>query len=132
VLVWCVPAALVHRVESPGQGTTFKIGLKLPVSGVICKMAKISVTIPQNHCPSGEKLFTAKWTIQEAKDGRNTKGTGPAPPLPIWRTLVFPHNFKEFTDRCESCSGCHTSPSSAGAVDHVTDVFVARPDGSSS
>jgi hypothetical protein len=74
----------------------------------------------------GEKLFTAKWTIQEGQGRPNAKGTGPAPPLSNpSETLVFPRNFNRISGLdANSCSGCHNEPLVGGGGDHVTDVFV--------
>ena len=72
----------------------------------------------------GEKLFNAKFTIQEGAGRPMTKGTGnpisdPSSPL------IFPRNFDRLSSpEANSCAGCHNAPVSGGGGDRVTEVFV--------
>jgi len=74
----------------------------------------------------GEKLFTARWTVQEGAGRPLSKGTANGPRLSDpSRPLVFPFNFNRFSGPdANSCSGCHNLPSTGGGGDRVTDVFV--------
>lgn len=81
------------------------------------------LTIPQ-LVTFGEKLFTAKWTIQEGAGRPLTKGTG-APLSDLSDPLIFPRNFNRFSGPdSNSCSGCHNEPFVGGGGDRITSVFV--------
>jgi hypothetical protein len=72
----------------------------------------------------GDKLFEAKWTIQEGAGRPLTKGTG-APLSDPSNPLVFPRNFNRVSGPdSNSCSGCHNEPFAGGGGDKVTAVFV--------
>lgn len=72
----------------------------------------------------GEKLFTAKFTIEEGAGRPLTKGTG-APLSDPSDPLVFPRNFNRLSGpEANSCSGCHNEPYVGGGGDRVTEVFV--------
>jgi hypothetical protein len=72
----------------------------------------------------GEKLFTAKFTIEEGAGRPLTKGTG-APLSDPNSRLVFPRNFDRLSSPdSNSCVGCHNSPAQDGGGDRVTEVFV--------
>jgi hypothetical protein len=83
------------------------------------------ITIPQ-LIAFGEKLFTAKWTIQEGQGRPNTKGNAPGPRLSDpSEPLVFPRNFNRISrPDSNSCSGCHNEPFVGGGGDRTTEVFV--------
>src|SRR6202790_1673603 len=102
-----------------------QIGREVAVPRHLQDGEEYQITIPQ-LVAFGEKLFTAKWTIQEGQGRPNTKGTGPAPPLSNpSEPLVFPRNFNRISGPdANSCSGCHNEPVIGGGGDHVTDVFV--------
>jgi hypothetical protein len=102
-----------------------QIGREVAISRHLQDGEEYQITIPQ-LVAFGEKLFTAKWTIQEGQGRPNTKGTGPAPPLSNpSEPLVFPRNFNRISGPdANSCSGCHNEPVIGGGGDHVTDVFV--------
>jgi len=102
-----------------------QIGREVAVPRHLQDGEEYQITIPQ-LVAFGEKLFTAKWTIQEGQGRPNTKGTGPAPPLSDpSEPLVFPRNFNRISGPdANSCSGCHNEPFIGGGGDHVTDVFV--------
>jgi cytochrome c peroxidase len=72
----------------------------------------------------GEKLFTARWTIQEGAGRPMSKGTG-APLSDPSDPLLFPRNFNRISgpDR-NACSGCHNLPRVGGGGDIVANVFV--------
>jgi len=81
------------------------------------------LTIPQ-LVTFGEKLFTAKWTIQEGAGRPLTKGTG-APLSDPSDPLIFPRNFNRISGPdSNSCSGCHNEPFVGGGGDRITSVFV--------
>ncbi len=62
----------------------------------------------------GEKLFTARWTIQEGAGRPLTKGTG-VPLSDPSDPLVFPRNFKRLSGLdTNACSGCHNLPQVGG------------------
>jgi Di-haem oxidoreductase, putative peroxidase len=75
----------------------------------------------------GQKLFEAKWTIQEGEGRPLSKGTGSSTPTLSDPTnpLVFPRNFNRISGPdSNSCSGCHNEPYVGGGGDRVTEVFV--------
>lgn len=74
----------------------------------------------------GEKLFAAKWTIQEGQGRPAVKGTanGPALSDPS-QPLIFPRNFNRISGPdSNSCKGCHNDPTEGGGGDRATLVFV--------
>jgi len=72
----------------------------------------------------GQKLFEAKWTIQEGAGRPLSKGTGAALSDPS-NPLKFPRNFNRISGPdSNSCSGCHNEPFVGGGGDRVTEVFV--------
>jgi Di-haem oxidoreductase, putative peroxidase len=72
----------------------------------------------------GEKLFTARFTIQDGLGRPLTKGTG-APLADPSSPLVFPRNFNRISSPdSQGCSACHNLPRPGGGGDRVTDVFV--------
>jgi hypothetical protein len=74
----------------------------------------------------GEKLFSAKWTIQEGAGRPDVKGTANGPRLSDpSQTLVFPRNFNRISGPdSNSCKGCHNDPVQGGGGDRATLVFV--------
>src|SRR5882762_8104331 len=74
----------------------------------------------------GEKLFTARWTVQEGAGRPLSKGAASGAKLSDPSTpLVFPFNFNRLSGPdANSCSGCHNLPSTGGGGDRVTNVFV--------
>src|SRR6267378_1175131 len=123
---WCVPALVCFfAVTSWAQSDGSHIGKEVAILRHLQDGEEYQLTIPQ-LVAFGEKLFTAKWTIQEGQGRPNTKGTGPAPPLSSpSEPLVFPRNFNRISGPdSNSCSGCHNEPVIGGGGDHVTDVFV--------
>lgn len=74
----------------------------------------------------GEKLFSAKWTIQEGAGRPDVKGAANGPRLSDpSQTLVFPHNFNRISGPdSNSCKGCHNDPVEGGGGDRATLVFV--------
>jgi hypothetical protein len=68
----------------------------------------------------GEKLFTAKFTIQEGAGRPLSKGTG-SPLSDPSSPLVFPRNFDRLSGPdSNSCAGCHNAPAPGGGGDHLT------------
>jgi hypothetical protein len=102
-----------------------QIGKEVAVPHHLQDGEEYQVTIPQ-LIAFGEKLFAAKWTIQEGQGRPNTKGAGPAPPLSNpSEPLVFPRNFNRVSGPdANSCSGCHNEPVIGGGGDRATEVFV--------
>ncbi len=74
----------------------------------------------------GEKLFTAKWTIQEGQGRPDVKGTANGPRLSDPSDpLVFPRNFNRIPGPdSNSCAGCHNEPFVGSGGDRATEVFV--------
>jgi hypothetical protein len=74
----------------------------------------------------GEKLFSAKWTIQEGEGRPNVKGTATGQLLSdASQSLVFPRNFNRVSGPdSNSCRGCHNDPFEGGGGDRATLVFV--------
>jgi di-heme oxidoreductase (putative peroxidase) len=102
-----------------------QIGREVAIPRHLQDGEEYQITIPQ-LISFGEKLFTAKWTIQEGQGRPNIKGTAAGPPLSDpTEPLVFPRNFNRISGPdSNSCSGCHNEPFIGGGGDHVTDVFV--------
>ncbi len=72
----------------------------------------------------GEKLFNAKFTVQEGAGRPFSKGTG-APLSDPTSPLIFPRNFDRISSpEANACSGCHNAPVSGAGGDRVTEVFV--------
>ena len=72
----------------------------------------------------GQKLFEAKFTIQEGAGRPLSKGTG-APISDPSTPLVFPRNFDRLSSpEANACSGCHNAPVVGAGGDRVTEVFV--------
>ena len=72
----------------------------------------------------GQKLFSARWTIQEGQGRPLSKGTGD-PLSDLSSPLLFPRNFNRVSGPdSNSCSGCHNEPVVGGGGDRVTEVFV--------
>jgi hypothetical protein len=74
----------------------------------------------------GEKIFSAKWTIQEGAGRPNVKGTANGPLLSDpSQALTFPRNFNRISGPdSNSCKGCHNDPFEGGGGDRATLVFV--------
>jgi hypothetical protein len=74
----------------------------------------------------GEKLFTAKWTVQEGQGRAHVKGTAAGPQLSDpSEPLVFPRNFNRISGPdSNSCAGCHNEPFVGSGGDRATEVFV--------
>jgi hypothetical protein len=110
---------------SQAQDARLQIGREVAIPRHLQDGEEYQLTIPQ-LISFGEKLFTAKWTVQEGQGRPTTKGTGMGPPLsnPA-EPLVFPRNFNRISGPdANSCSGCHDEPYAGGGGDRVTDVFV--------
>jgi hypothetical protein len=120
-------AAVVYCFAIIGlaQPSRAQIGREVAIPRHLQDGDEYQLTIPQ-LIVFGEKLFTAKWTIQEGEGRPNTKGTATGPPLSDpTEPLVFPRNFNRISGPdSNSCSGCHNEPLVGGGGDHVTDVFV--------
>src|SRR5580693_3474335 len=91
---WCIAALVCGFMLTTGvQDGRSQIGREVAIPRHLQDGEEYQITIPQ-LVAFGEKLFTAKWTIQEGQGRPNTKGTAPGPRLsdPAAR-LVFPMNF---------------------------------------
>ena len=72
----------------------------------------------------GERLFKAKFTVQEGAGRPLSKGTGASLSDPS-SPLLFPRNFHRLSaPEANACSGCHNAPVAGGGGDRVTNVFV--------
>src|SRR6266446_8449143 len=107
------------------QDAASQIGREVAVSGHLQDGDEYQLTIPQ-LIAFGEKLFTARWTVQEGAGRPLSKGTANGARLSDPSSpLVFPFNFNRLSGPdANSCSGCHNLPSTGGGGDRVTDVFV--------
>src|ERR1700736_3557299 len=125
-LSWCITALVCcFALTAWAQGDGSQIGREVAIPRHLQDGEEYQITIPQ-LISFGEKLFTAKWTIQEGQGRPNTKGTGPAPPLSNpSEPLVFPRNFNRISGPdANSCSGCHNEPFIGGGDDHGAECFV--------
>ncbi|MGH9404770.1 MAG: di-heme oxidoredictase family protein [Terriglobia bacterium] len=118
--------AVTSRVlaQSDEEGTDHPvIGREVAIPVHIQDGQEYDLTIPQ-LIAFGEKLFTARWTIQEGAGRPLSKGTG-APLSDPSDPLVFPRNTNRLSGPdANACSGCHNLPYSGGGGDIVTKVFV--------
>ena len=123
---WCIGVLVCCWALTAGvpEGRS-QIGKEVAIPRHLQDGEEYQITIPQ-LIAFGEKLFTAKWTIQEGEGRPNIKGTAAGPPLSNpSEPLVFPRNFNRISGPdSNSCSGCHNEPVIGGGGDHVTDVFV--------
>ncbi len=70
-------------------------------------------------------LFQSHFTAQEGAGRRLNKGTG-APLADLNSLLVFPRNTNRISGPdANSCAGCRNQPSTGGAGDLATNVFVS-------
>ena len=124
---WCIFAVLIYcaSLSAWAQGDSSQIGREVAIPRHLQDGEEYQVTIPQ-LIAFGEKLFTAKGTIQEGQGRSNTKGTAPGPRLSDpSEPLVFPRNFNRISrPDSNSCSGCHNEPFVGGGGDRTTEVFV--------
>ena len=99
------------------------IGKEIAIARHLKNGEEFELSIPR-LVAFGQKLFEAKWTIQEGAGRPLSKGTGarlsdPSDPL------IFPRNFNRISGPdSNSCSGCHNEPFVGGGGDRVTEVFV--------
>jgi hypothetical protein len=114
---WIAALVCFFALTAWAQGDGSQIGREVAVPRHLQDGEEYQITIPQ-LIAFGEKLFTAKWTIQEGQGRPNTKGTGPAPPLSNpSEPLVFPRNFHRISGPdSNSCSGCHNELSVGGGT----------------
>src|ERR1700734_895894 len=99
------------------------IGKEISIVRHIKDGEEFELTIPR-LIAFGDKLFEAKWTIQEGAGRPLTKGTG-TPLSDPSSPLTFPRNFNRVSGPdSNSCSGCHNEPFAGGGGDGGTEVFV--------
>jgi len=124
---WCLTLILVctFEVSVRAQDGSSRIGREVAIPRHLQDGEEYQITIPQ-LVAFGEKLFTAKWTIQEGQGRPNIKGTAAGPPLSDpSQPLTFPRNFNRISGPdSNSCSGCHNEPFVGGGGDRATEVFV--------
>ena len=123
---WCIAVLACCWVLTAGarEGRS-QIGREVAIPHHLQDGEEYQITIPQ-LVAFGEKLFTAKWTIQEGEGRPNVKGTATGTPLSDpTEPLVFPRNFNRISGPdSNSCSGCHNEPVIGGGGDRATEVFV--------
>jgi len=112
-------------VQAWAQGRGSQIGREIAIPRHLQDGEEYQLSIPQ-LVAFGEKLFTARWTIQEGAGRPLSKGTANGARLSDPSTpLVFPFNFNRLSGPdANSCSGCHNLPATGGGGDRVTNVFV--------
>src|SRR6267378_1513547 len=112
-------------VKVSAQTPASMIGREVAIPRHLQDGDESQLSIPQ-LIAFGEKLFTARWTVQEGAGRPLSKGTANGPRLSDpSRPLVFPFNFNRFSGPdANSCSGCHNLPATGGGGDRVTNVFV--------
>ena len=117
-----VLAALTVVVTTGAQDGSL-IGKEVSIPRHLQDGEEFELSIPK-LIQFGEKLFTAKFTIQEGAGRPLTKGTGNPLSDPT-SPLVFPTNFDRLSSPdANSCAGCHNAPTPGGGGDRVTEVFV--------
>src|SRR5882762_3707 len=110
-------------VKVSAQTPASMIGREVAIPRHLQDGDEYQLTIPQ-LIAFGEKLFTAKWTIQEGAGRPQSKGTV-APLSDLSDPLIFPRNFNRVSGPdSNSCSGCHNEPFVGGGGDRITSVFV--------
>ena len=134
VLLWfllrtATPASLV-RAQEPAPQVTLP-----PVAAPIILGQEVAIerhladgdefVIPlADLLAHGERLFAARWTVQEGGGRPLMKGTGAllaAPEDP----LIFPRNFNRVSGPdTNSCAGCHNLPVTGGSGEFGVNVFV--------
>jgi hypothetical protein len=106
-----------------GQEHGSMIGREVAIARHLQDGEEFEVSIP-DLIRYGEKLFTAKFTVQEGAGRPLSKGTGAAVSDPS-SPLVFPQNFDRVSSpEANACSGCHNAPVNGAGGDRVTEVFV--------
>jgi len=112
---------LVVSVAAIGQGSP--IGREVAIPSHLADGEEFNISVPQ-LIQFGQKLFNAKFTVQEGAGRPRSKGTG-APISDPSSPLLFPRNFDRLSSpEANSCQGCHNAPASGGGGDRVTEVFV--------
>jgi hypothetical protein len=95
---WCIGVLVCCWALTAGvpEGRS-QIGKEVAIPRHLQDGEEYQITIPQ-LIAFGEKLFTAKWTIQEGEGRPNIKGTAAGPPLSNpSEPLVFPRNFNRIS-----------------------------------
>src|SRR5690348_16011680 len=114
----CVIGRATFASDEPAR-----IGSEIAIPRHLQDGQEFEISIPQ-LIQYGERLFTAKFTVQEGAGRPLTKGTG-APISDPNSPLVFPRNFDRMSSPdSNSCAGCHNAPAPGGGGDRVTEVFV--------
>src|ERR1700676_2032927 len=124
--IWPIAVFLLCGVVTVwGQGKQSEIGREVAVPRHLEDGDEYQLSIPQ-LVAFGEKLFTAKWTVQEGQGRPDVKGTATGPRLSDpSEPLVFPRNFNRLSGPdSNSCAGCHNQPFVGGGGDRAAEVFV--------
>lgn len=119
--LWFCSLAFVARAEDAAS----RIGREVAVPRHLQDGEEYQLSVPQ-LIAFGEKLFSARWTVQEGAGRPLSKGTASGATLSDPSTpLVFPFNFNRLSGPdANSCSGCHNLPATGGGGDRVGNVFV--------
>lgn len=118
-----LPLLLLLIPEAHAQNFTPQVGREVAVPAHLQDGEEFTTPIPW-LIQYGEKLFNAKFTIQEGAGRPLSKGTG-APLSDPSSPLLFPRNFDRISSpEANACSGCHNAPVSGAGGDRVTEVFV--------
>jgi hypothetical protein len=118
-----VVLSLLIAFSAWGQDPDATIGREVAIPKHLEDGREFQISIPK-LIQFGEKLFTARFTIQEGAGRPLTKGTGNPLSDPT-SPLVFPRNFDRLSSPdANSCAGCHNVPILGGGGDRVTEVFV--------
>jgi hypothetical protein len=125
-LRWRLAAfAFCFAMTAAAQNDRPQLGKEVAIPRHLQDGEEYQLNIPQ-LVMFGEKLFTAKWTVQEGVGRPNIKGTAAGPRLSDpSEPLVFPRNFNRISGPdSNSCAGCHNEPVIGGGGDRATEVFV--------
>jgi len=123
---WCFYSAVLSTMMLAGVGVAREpslIGREVSVPRHLQNDEEFDLPIDR-LIQFGQKLFSAKWTIQEGQGRPLSKGTGD-PLVDLLSPLLFPRNFNRLSGPdSNSCSGCHNEPVVGGGGDRVSEVFV--------
>ena len=123
---WCLYSAILSAMMLAGVGVAGEpslIGREVSVPRHLQNDEEFDLPIDR-LIQFGQKLFSAKWTIQEGQGRPLSKGTGD-PLVDLLSPLLFPRNFNRLSGPdSNSCSGCHNEPVVGGGGDRVSEVFV--------
>jgi len=121
---WChVLFFFLAAVSARAQDSNPRIGREVAVHAHLQDGEEFTTPI-HRLIQYGEKLFNAKFTVQEGAGRPLSKGSG-APLSDPTSPLLFPRNFDRISaPEANACSGCHNAPVVGAGGDRVTEVFV--------